>query len=112
MDTLRSGFPTHLLDGWDDVRIRAAAAEVPAHRLLDVLVAVTIGLFQEGDGRHDLPRRAVTALEAVVRDKRSLHGMQGAGLPDAFNGRDRFVLVRHGETQARVHAASRHMDRA
>ncbi len=51
-------------DRGDDVRIRPAAAEIAAHELADLLVGAGTSLFEQRDGRHDLPRRARAALTA------------------------------------------------
>ena len=66
-----------LSDRGDDVRVRAAPAEVAAHELADLLIRSSSSLRQQADRRHDLPRRAVTALKAVVPDERLLHRVEG-----------------------------------
>src|SRR5690349_7621488 len=67
---------THLLHRGDDPRIRATAADVAAHRLTDVVVTRPPRLVEHRDRRHDLTRRAVAALEAVVGDEGLLHRVQ------------------------------------
>src|ERR1700722_10674384 len=93
MSTLRLDFATNLLDRGHDVRISPTAADVPAHGFLDIVVAVTVGLMEKRDGRHDLPRRTVPTLEAVMFDEGGLHRMERARLADAFNRGDRLSLV-------------------
>src|SRR5262245_62030474 len=72
---LSSDFPGRVLDRRHDVRIGAAAADVAAHELADLGVAADAALRDEADGRHDLARGAVAALEGVVVDEGLLHGM-------------------------------------
>src|ERR1700733_12233812 len=111
MCTLRLNLATNLLDRAHDVRIGPTAADVPAHGFLDIVVAVTVRLVEKRDGRHDLPRRAVPALEAVVFNEGCLHRMERARLADAFNSRDCLSLMGGGQTQARVHSPAIDMDR-
>src|SRR5690242_19375692 len=68
--------PSRRGDRRDDVGIGAAPAEVAAHRLADLVVGLRAALAEHRDRAHDLPRRAVAALEAVVRDERLLHRVQ------------------------------------
>ena len=87
---------SHLLDGIDDVRISPASANVAAHGLLDIGVVRANRLLHEGDRRHDLTRRAVTTLEAVVVHKCRLHRMHLLGRPESLNGR--YFVTLSGET--------------
>lgn len=65
------------------------------------------------DCRHDLPGRAVAALQGVVIEKRLLHRMQRAiGRSDAFYGRDALAMRLHGKREAGDDAAIIHMHRA
>ena len=73
-----------------DVRVRGAAADVAAHELGDVLVGGGVALLEQLDGGHDLPGRAVAALERVVLDERLLHRVQlaaGARGPRSWSPR-------------------------
>ncbi len=89
---LRLNWSTNLLDRTDNVRIRATAADVPAHGFLYIFVAVTVRLVKERDSRHDLTRCAVPTLEAVMFDECGLHRMQISRLTYAFNRRDCLTL--------------------
>src|SRR5204862_6923940 len=80
-----------LLHSRDDVGVGAAAAEVPAHVFADVRVAAGMAFMHAGDGRHDLARRAVPALEGIVIDECLLHRVE--------------VAVRLGEPLDRSHRA-------
>ena len=100
------------MDGGDDVGVGAAAADVAVHGLLDVAVGGADGSLEGGDGRHDLAGGAVAALIGVVLDERGLHGVQVAGLADAFNGGDLVVRVHDGEGEAGVDAAAIDVDGA
>ena len=104
--------PAHLAHGSNDVGVGAAAADVAGHGVLDVVVRRADGLFQQRHGAHDLAAGAVAALVAVVLHKGRLHGVQVAGLADAFDGRDLVAFMHHREREAAVHATSVHVDRA
>ena len=66
-----------------------------------------------GDRRHDLARRAVAALEAVMIDKGLLHRVQlVAGTCEAFDCGDLAILGHDGEQQARERTLPVQMDRA
>ena len=80
--------------------------------MLDVFVAGADGLLQQRHSAHDLAAGAVAALVAVVLHKSGLHGMQVAGLANAFDGGDLVALVHHRKREAAVHAATVHVHRA
>src|SRR5207247_9493614 len=63
----------NVLDGGDDLLVRAAAAYVAAHQFLDVGVRWTARLLEQCDGRHDLARRAITALVSIASEAGRLH---------------------------------------
>ena len=65
-------------------------------------------LGQHADGRTDLARGAVAALEAVVRHEGGLHGVQSVRPAQALDGGDRVALVHDGEGQAADDAQSVH----
>ena len=97
---------SRLLHRGDNVGIGGAAAEISAHVLADVGVAVGMAFVDAGDRRHDLPGRAVAALEGVVIDEGLLHRMQLAVLRETFDRRDHFAIpatatasVRHDNTR-------------
>src|SRR3954462_11182110 len=92
---------THLLHRRDDPRIRAAAADVAAHRLAHVVIGRTPGLVQHRDRRHDLTRRAVPALEAVVGDECLLHRVELLAARKPLDRRYAPALLHNGECQAR-----------
>src|SRR5262245_33133193 len=56
-----------LLAGCTDALVGAAAAEVAAHRGIDLLVTRIGFALQESDGAHDLAALAIAALRHVVR---------------------------------------------
>src|SRR5688572_3555416 len=104
----------------DDLGIGAAAAEVPAHALADLVVGHLCArpgdvlcrvaglprarLGEKADRGADLPRSAVAALEGVVLDEGGLHGVELVALCEAFDGRDLAALQGGGEGQAGQHA--------
>ena len=55
--------------------MRGAAAQVPAHEFLSLYARRGMPFFRASDWRHNLARRAVAALEAVVVDEGLLHGV-------------------------------------
>src|SRR3954453_14790605 len=73
---IRASVLRRFLHRVDDAAVRAAAADVAAHPLADLIVAAGVPFLQQRDGRADLPRRAVAALESVIADERGLHRMQ------------------------------------
>src|ERR1700729_209285 len=50
-------------DRRQDVRIRAASTEIPAHRLAQLVVGVGAALRDDAHRGHDLPGRAIAALK-------------------------------------------------
>src|SRR3712207_6316263 len=98
----------HLLDRGDDARVRAAAADVAAHPLADLVVREARGrrrhvvrdvarvaaacLLEETNGRADLTGCTVAALEGVVLDERRLHGVQLVASREPLDGRDLLAL--------------------
>src|SRR5262245_4558833 len=69
-------------------------------------------LAEHSDGRADLARRAVAALEAVALYEGGLHRMKPAGLAEAFDGGDLLAFVHDGEGQAAHDARAAHQNRA
>jgi hypothetical protein len=96
----------------DDVRVRAAAAEIPAHGLAHLVVRPRVPLLEQRDGAHDLARGAVAALEGVVRQERRLHRVQRVAVREALDRGDLRALERDGEEQARIDAPPVHEDGA
>ena len=66
----------HLFDSVDDVRIGSAAAEVTTHQFADVFVALHVTFFDEPNGRAELARRTVAALEGIMLDEGLLEWMK------------------------------------
>src|ERR1700722_17030968 len=109
-----------LMDCIDDAVVGAAAAEIAAHSLAQLIVSERYRLRVEvlGDiARHALPelrrhadrranltRRAIAALKPVVFDERLLQGMERAGDSQALDRRDLAALVLHGQSKAGIDA--------
>src|ERR1700682_958347 len=109
---MTASVPRRLANRGHDADVRAAAADVPAHPLPDLVVAARVSLAEQRHGRADLPGRAVAALEAVVADERSLHGMQPSAAGESLDGRDLLAAVHHRQREAGVDAAPVDEDRA
>src|SRR5437016_5428403 len=89
------------LNSRDDVRVRAAAAQVSAHLLPHISVARPARFVEQCCRRHDLSGCAVSALEGIVLDERLLYRMENA-VPFQSLDRDDVVAVMHdGEREAR-----------
>ena len=56
-----------------------------------------MGSFSKRNRAHDLAAGAIAALVSVVLHKSCLHGVQIAGLAEAFDGGDLVALVHDGE---------------
>jgi len=79
-----------LLNGGDDARMRAAAADIPLQSLHNFRLA-GIGIFlKERDAADNHSRRAVRTLKRTLIEECLLHGMKLAALFEAFNGDDGF----------------------
>src|SRR4030081_98940 len=93
-----------LLDGRNDIWVGPTPADVAAHGFTDIVILRPTGFLQQRDRGHDLAARAIAALIGIVRDECRLHGMQRAGLSDAFDRRDLVARVHDGQAEAGVHA--------
>src|SRR6185437_12126067 len=95
-----------------NVRIGCAAANVAAHVFTDILIGVGMALAHAGNRRHDLPWRAVAALEGVLFDEGLLHRMQPVALGQALDRRDLMIPGGERQCEARHHAAAVDQDGA
>lgn len=71
-----------------------------------------MALADAGHGRHDLARRAIAALEGVLFEEGSLHGMQFALPRKPLYGGDGTAFGLGGERQAGQHALAVDMNGA
>ena len=71
-----------------------------------------MALGDAGDAGHDLPGRAIAALEGVALDEGGLQGVELLALGQAFDGRDLAPFDEGGEREARFHALAVHQHRA
>src|SRR5262249_30235090 len=102
----------HLFNGRDDVEIGAAAADVAAHQLADLVSRPCTAFFYQADGRTDLPRSAVPALERIVIDERLLNRMKRALFREPFDRRHRSAVLHDRQRQAGIDAAAINQDGA
>ena len=107
-----AGRASRVLDCRDDVIVGAAAAQVAAHPVADFLRRAGMTLVDAGDAGHDLPGRAVAALEGVALDEGGLQRVQLFALRQALDGRDLAPLDEGSEREARFHALAVHQHRA
>jgi hypothetical protein len=112
-----------------DSRIGAATANIAAHALANfiggeisradfahigghVAGVASSGLLQKRDGRANLSRRAVAALETIVLQERTLHGMQLIALRQTLYGCDLLAFMRYGQRETAIDAAAIGQDSA
>ena len=104
--------PHRLLDRRDDVGIGAAAADVAAHQLADLVGGLRLAFGDQPGRRADLSRRAVAALERVMVDERLLQRMQRAVRRQAFDRGDLGAVLHDGQRQAGIDAPAVDQHRA
>src|SRR4051794_9269943 len=100
-----------LLDRRYDVGIGAAAADVAAHELANLIGARRPALGDQACRRADLSRRAIAALERVMIDEGLLQRMQRALRRQPFDGGHAGAVLHHGEGEAGNDPASVHQHR-
>src|ERR1051325_2749486 len=83
-----NGCTRSLLDRGDDVDVAAAATDVAAHPLADLIVTRGVPFAKQRRRGAELARRAVAALEAVVADEGGLEGAQAVVGREPFDGDD------------------------
>ena len=71
-----------------------------------------MSFLKQRDGRTDLTRSAVAALESVEFEKGFLHRMQFVPMTEAFDSRDVIAIVRDGQRQTGINAPTVDEDRA
>ena len=103
---------SRILDRRDDVVVGAAAAEIAAHPVADLLRRAGMALVDAGDAGHDLPGRAIAALERIALDEGGLQRVELVALGQAFDRRDLAAFHQGGERQAGLHALAVHQHRA
>ncbi len=116
------------MDRIDDAVVGAAAAEIAAHPLAQLVVTERYRLRLEirsdvtrhalaklgrhADRRADLTGRAIAALEPVMFDKRLLQRMERAGGAEALDRCDLAAFVLHGQSEAGIDALTGDQDGA
>src|SRR2546423_3444269 len=91
-----------LPDRGDDVHVAAAAAEVAAHPLANLVVGFRVSFAQQRGGGAELPRRAVAALEGVVADEGGLQRAHVVRAREPLDGDDLSPAVHDREGEAGV----------
>src|SRR5262249_6948721 len=103
MRASRGGLAQISLDGFDDVLISGAPAEIASQLLAQRRALEGDAVIGQRDGGEQEPRRAVPALEGVRIAKCLLHGVQLAPPRETLNGRDRPAVRLGRQHQARLH---------
>src|SRR5206468_1972413 len=85
---IHASVPLRLADSGDDVGVAAAAADVAAHPLADLVIGLRVPLAQQGYRGADLSGRAVAALEPVIADERGLDGVHALAVRQPLDGDD------------------------
>src|SRR5947208_7200605 len=107
-----SAFRCGVLNCRDDVVIGSAATQVAAHPVADFLRRAGMALCDAGDAGHELPRRAIAALETIALDECGLQRMEPLALSQALDGRDLAPVHEGRKRETRFHALAVHQDRA
>src|SRR5258706_11658199 len=94
-----------------NIRISAATADIPAHKLPDFVSRICMSLTDTGNRTHDLARGAITALKAIMLYKCLLHGMQFIAFRQSFYCCNLFTIIHNGEAQAGIYTPSIYMHR-
>src|SRR5688572_7259091 len=108
----RSACPRGVLDRRDDVVVGSAAAKVAAHPVADLLRRAGMAFGDAGNAGHDLPRRAIAALESVALDEGGLQRMELLAFGEPFDRRDLAPVDERSEREARFDALAIHQDGA
>ena len=95
-----------VLNGVDDVLVAGAAAEIAGDALAYLALRRRRVVLQQRHRRHDHPRRAVAALEAVLFPEAVLQRMQVAVRREPLDRRDRRAVGLDREDRARLRAAA------
>ena len=86
-----------VLDGFDDVLVARATAQVAAHAVANFVFA-GVGVFvQKAVGAHQHARGAKAALQTVLFVKAFLHRMQHTFVGQAFDGEDFGAVALNGQ---------------
>ena len=95
-------------DRGDDVLVAGAATEVALDRVPDLVVGRIRRARQQVGRRHDHPRRAEAALEAVVLPEGGLERVEPVRGGHPLDRRDRRAVRLDGEHRARLHGLAVH----
>src|SRR5579872_1832988 len=90
------------LDRFADANIGAAAANVSAHRFLDVLVGGFPAALEQRYSAHDLTALAVAALHNVLSHPDVLNHAAHAIFSDALDGHNRTIADQRNRNHARA----------
>src|SRR2546423_9356297 len=105
-------FAADCLHRCDDIRVGSAAADVPAERLLYIVIGGTPRFLQHGGGGHYLAAGAITTLITLVFQECGLDRMHAFGRTEAFNGGDFCILLHQCKNKAAIRTAAINVYRA
>jgi len=100
------GVQPDFLNGSANVLISAATADVATHQLANICIALGLSFTQQTDGGAYLARSAITALEGVMLDEGSLHGMEIIAFGETFDGGNFRIMAHGGQFEAGIDASS------
>src|SRR4051794_33969430 len=104
--------PSGIADRCDDVAVGATPADVATHLLPDRFVGPGAPFNDKPHRSHDLPWRAIAALERIMLNEGLLHRMQAAVLRQSLNRGDRLALRHHRESEAGIDPPAVEQNRA
>src|SRR5262249_2811420 len=112
MVTSSSAFFDGVLNGVDDVLIAGAATEIAGETRADLELRRRWGILEQRHRRHDHPRRAEAALQAVFLPESLLQRMERAVAAETLDGGDLRSVCLDGEDRARLRTAAVEQHRA
>src|SRR5262245_63604636 len=96
------GHVHYVLNRSDDVEVGAAAADVAAHQLTDVVRRARMAFGHQTNGGADLSWCAVATLECVVIDEGLLERVKRSVLSKPFDRRHSGAVLHDRQGQARI----------
>ena len=102
----KSQIGCYIFNGFENIRVGAAAANVSAHEFLDVGVGFGVAFFEQTDGGAYLAGGAVATLEGIVFNESFLHGVEGIAFCQTFYRSYLCALAHGGQVQTAIDASA------